>query len=104
MFSSRASALLKRHLRFGPIKHHTQARCFHGAMPTRTDGVFKDLTEMRVRTPWIEALRQRKEEGIDPTKRSDVPATPADMDLSPRRMSDSYHRVVRWYQDLRECH
>ncbi|KAI4234753.1 MAG: hypothetical protein LQ349_003594, partial [Xanthoria aureola] len=52
------------------------------------------LTEMRVRTPWIEALRKKEEEGIDPTQRSNTPATPSDRDLAPKRMSDSYHRVV----------
>ncbi|KAI4172234.1 MAG: hypothetical protein LQ343_003669 [Gyalolechia ehrenbergii] len=49
---------------------------------------------MRVRTPWIEALRKKKEEGIDPTRKSSTPATPSDRDLTPKRMADSYHRVV----------
>ncbi|KAI4110874.1 MAG: hypothetical protein LQ345_006911 [Seirophora villosa] len=49
---------------------------------------------MRVRTPWVEALRKKQEEGIDPTKKSDVAATPSDRDLTPKRMADSYHRVV----------
>ena len=49
---------------------------------------------MRVRTPWIEALRKKREEGIDPTKKSNTPETPPDRDLKPKRMSDSFHRVV----------
>lgn len=49
---------------------------------------------MRVRTPWIEALRKKQEEGIDPTKKSSTPAAPPDRDLTPKRMADSYHRVV----------
>ena len=49
---------------------------------------------MRVRTPWIEALRKKREEGIDPTKKSDTPTTPPDRDLKPKKMSDSFHRVV----------
>ncbi|KAL8939423.1 MAG: hypothetical protein Q9211_002748 [Gyalolechia sp. 1 TL-2023] len=49
---------------------------------------------MRVRTPWIEALRKKQEEGIDPTRKSSTPATPSDRDLAPKRMVDSYHRVV----------
>ena len=49
---------------------------------------------MRVRTPWIEALRKKREEGIDPTKKSDTPETPPNRDLRPKKMSDSYHRVV----------
>ena len=67
---------------------------FHISPRWQTDGVFKELTEMRVRTPWIEALRKKEEEGIDPTRRSDTPATPSNRDLTPKRMSDSYHRVV----------
>ncbi|KAI4125385.1 MAG: hypothetical protein LQ338_004278 [Usnochroma carphineum] len=49
---------------------------------------------MRVRTPWIEALKKKQEEGIDPTKKSSTPATPSNRDLTPKRMADSYHRVV----------
>ena len=59
-----------------------------------TDGVYKDLTAMRVRTPWVEALRKKREEGIDPTKKSNTPAAPPDRDLKPKKMSDSFHRVV----------
>ncbi|KAL8994243.1 MAG: hypothetical protein Q9169_005737 [Polycauliona sp. 2 TL-2023] len=66
---------------------HLSPRC-------STDGVFKELTEMRVRTPWIEALRKKEEDGIDPTQKSEIPATPSNRDLTPKRMSDSYHRVV----------
>ncbi|KAL8733351.1 MAG: hypothetical protein Q9166_002175 [cf. Caloplaca sp. 2 TL-2023] len=71
-----------------------KTRQLHVSPRRLTDGVFKELTEMRVRTPWIEALRKKEEEGIDPTQRSSTPATPADRDLAPKRMSDSYHRVV----------
>ncbi|KAL8808074.1 MAG: hypothetical protein Q9182_000352 [Xanthomendoza sp. 2 TL-2023] len=71
----------------GTRQLHVSPRC-------QTDGVFKELTEMRVRTPWIEALRKREKDGIDPTKKSSIPATPPDRDLTPRSMSDSYHRVV----------
>ena len=49
---------------------------------------------MRVRTPWIEALRKKRGEGIDPIKKSNTPATPPDRDLKPKKMSDSFHRVV----------
>ncbi|KAI4141878.1 MAG: hypothetical protein L6R39_005153 [Caloplaca ligustica] len=69
-------------------------RRFHVSSSRTTDGVFKELTNMRVRTPWIEALRKKQEEGIDPTKKSSTPAAPPDRDLTPKRMADSYHRVV----------
>ena len=78
------------------------ARQFHISQRQRTDGVFKELTEMRVRTPWIEALRKKQEEGIDPTQKSNTPATPSDRDLTPKRMADSYHRVVRLHQRISE--
>lgn len=44
--------------------------------------------------PWPEALRKQREHGIDLTKKSDTLATPFDRDLSPKKMSNSYHRVV----------
>lgn len=50
---------------------------------------------MRVRTPWIEALEKQRKEGFDPTKPPSTPATPPDRDLTPKKMSDSFHRVVR---------
>ena len=61
-------------------------------MTTRkeTEGVYKALTEMRVQTPWIEALKSREmaansapnaSEGVKP-------------DLTPKRMSDSFFRFV----------
>ena len=73
-------------------------RQLHVTPAYRTDGVYRDLTNMRVRTPWVEALRKQRADGIDPTKKSDTPATPANRDLRPKRMSDSFHRVVRTYQ------
>lgn len=48
-----------------------------------------------MQTPWIEALRRQQREGGDPTKPSGIPETPAERDLNPRKMSDSYHSVVR---------
>ena len=50
---------------------------------------------MRVETPWIEALRKHREEGYDPTKISSTAATPPDRELTSKKMSDSFHRVVR---------
>jgi hypothetical protein len=53
-----------------------------------------DLTENRIQTPWIDALREKERGGHDPTKPSGKSETPNDRDLSPKRMSDSYHSVV----------
>ncbi|KAL9606850.1 MAG: hypothetical protein Q9204_009442, partial [Flavoplaca sp. TL-2023a] len=87
-----ASRALKPHLKTC-IQSPQAKRQLHPSPTWQTDGVFKELTEMRVRTPWIEALRKKEEEGIDPTQRSSTPATPSNRDLTPKRMSDSYHRV-----------
>lgn len=69
-------------------------RQLHTTPCYRTDGVYQDLTNMRVRTPWIEALRRKRQEEVDPTKKSSTPVTPSDRDLGPKKMSDSFHRVV----------
>lgn len=79
----------------GILYRSRDARQLHVSTRLQTDGVFKELTEMRVRTPWIEALRKKDEEGIEPTEKSNIPATPSNRDLTPKRMADSYHRVVR---------
>lgn len=49
---------------------------------------------MRVRTPWVEALRKQRGEGSDQAQASSTPATLPDPDLTPKKMSDSFHRVV----------
>lgn len=69
-------------------------RRFHVTPAPSTDGVYRDLTNMRVRTPWVEALRKQREEGSDSTGTSRTSATPMHRDLTPKRMSDSLHRVV----------
>ena len=69
-------------------------RQLHATSTRNTDGVYKDLTNMRVRTPWVEAWRKKQEEEKDPSKETTMPATPAERDLKPKRMSDSFHRVV----------
>lgn len=67
-----------------------QARHLHGTPSHRTDGVFRGLTDDRLPTPWIEAFRMQQEgKGTGPS--SDEPC---ERDLTPRKMSDSYHRVV----------
>lgn len=61
---------------------------------TQTDGVFRALTNERVEVPWVEAFRRQQTQGKEPQQESGTPQTPADRDLSPRTMSDSYHSVV----------
>ncbi|KAH6873893.1 HotDog domain-containing protein [Thelonectria olida] len=70
------------------------ARCgrnwFHTTPPSRTDGVFRGLTDTRLPMPWIEAFRLQQQD-----KSVHIPEDgPRERDLSPKKMSDSYHRVV----------
>ena len=82
---SRAPAVLV------PLRSRALRR-FHATPICSTDGVYRELTNMRVATPWVEALRKQREEGPNPTKTLN---TPTDRDLKPKKMSDSFHRVVR---------
>ncbi|KAK3067807.1 hypothetical protein LTR53_015100 [Teratosphaeriaceae sp. CCFEE 6253] len=59
-----------------------------------TDGVFRELTDQRVQTPWIEALRQRQQEGQEAARERSEPKTPKERDLAPKKMSDSHHSVI----------
>lgn len=77
------------------VSYRLLCRKYHATPCYHTDGVFRALTEARVRTPWIEALRRRKaEERGDRTAPAKFSA-PRAVDLKPKRMSDSYHSVVR---------
>lgn len=72
--------------------HKSRSRWFQTTTPRPTDGVFRGLTDDRLPTPWIEAFR-KQQAGKGTTAASE--AQPGkERDLSPRRMSDSYHRVV----------
>ncbi|KAI2633266.1 Thioesterase/thiol ester dehydrase-isomerase [Hypomontagnella submonticulosa] len=70
--------------------HFYPKRCLHGTAARHTDGVFRGLTDDRLPMPWIEAWRLQQE-GKDIA--SDE-ARSQERDLSPKKMSDSYHRVV----------
>lgn len=82
----RHGARLIAHRMFPP----SHGRFFSVATARRTEGVYKALTDMRVRTPWIEALRQR-ESDESPAK---VAAEAVKPNLTPKRMKDSYFRFV----------
>lgn len=66
-------------------------RCFHATPIRSTDGVSEALTEMRVRTPWIEALRKSRKTG---SQSAAVATDPVKPDLTPKKMSDSYFKFV----------
>jgi acyl-coenzyme A thioesterase 9 len=49
---------------------------------------------MRVKKPWIEALRESQANSSDTSADSGKPAVSSDRKPEPKRMSDSYHSVV----------
>lgn len=71
----------------------SQARAFSACTRCRTDGVYQELTAMRTRTPFIEAFRKQQE----PQGQKDAALASSEKverDLSPKSMSESYHKVV----------
>ncbi|KAL2355627.1 HotDog domain-containing protein [Cryomyces antarcticus] len=87
IYPARPTQVVARPYRLLDRKLHTTARC-------STDGVFRALTESRIETPWIEALRKKQHEDLDPSKPSGKPESPTNRNLEPKKMSDSYHSVV----------
>ncbi|KAF2872538.1 HotDog domain-containing protein [Massariosphaeria phaeospora] len=82
---------------FGPrsiVIPSVRDRSFHSSSPQRTDGVFRALTEQRVRTPWIEAFRRQQKEQKDPSAAEEPQEVPKDRQLTPKRMNESYSSVV----------
>jgi hypothetical protein len=67
---------------------------FHSSPNMHTDGVFRALTESRVKTPWIEAFRKQQHENGARTNVSSQSTSSANRKLEPKRMSDSFHSVV----------
>jgi acyl-coenzyme A thioesterase 9 len=76
----------------GPQRQAVQVpkrRPFSTTPPRMTDGVYKAITDMRIRTPWIEALRKSREGSAGA-----APAGPVRPDLAPKKMSDSFVKFV----------
>lgn len=74
-----------------------QSRWFRTTSPRATDGVFRGLTDDRLPTPWIEAFKMQQEGKSTSTPEGGEAGHQSgsqERHLSPRRMSDSYHRVV----------
>lgn len=63
-------------------------RCLSATPTPAYDGVYKELTAMKLQKPWLRALKERNAGLADPKK----PAPP--QDLAPKRMKDSYHSLV----------
>ena len=74
----------------------------HCSPQRRTDGVFRALTDARIAIPWITALR-----GSQSSEKVEGKPGPnlCQRDLTPKRMQDSFHRVVlplaqdKWLSD-----
>ena len=75
-------------------------RRFHNSRRNNTDGVYPALTEMRVKIPWIEALRKQRAAGMGSGDKSGTTNTLSSRDLKPKKMSDSYHRFVGYHPTL----
>ena len=71
--------------------HLRTQHALHTSAYLWTDGVYKELANMRVRTPWIEALRLSRATGSQSAAQPEDPITP---DLTPKKMSDSYVSVI----------
>ncbi|KFY25418.1 hypothetical protein V493_04671 [Pseudogymnoascus sp. VKM F-4281 (FW-2241)] len=70
-----------------------QQRHFASTPKCLTDGVYGELTEMRTRTPFIEAFR--KQHNGDQTPATDAAVEEkAPIDTTPKRMSESFHKVI----------
>lgn len=54
----------------------------------------RNIHFLPVQTPWIEALRKKQNEGADPSAATGKQEVPTDRQLTPKRMSESYHSVV----------
>ncbi|MCJ1310250.1 hypothetical protein MMC25_003912 [Agyrium rufum] len=77
------------------VRTNVRYRNFSIVRELRTDGVFSALTEMRVKTPWIEALRQKQKEDAGETfGKPALPFIQADRKLAPKRMADSHHAMI----------
>ncbi|KAI1827300.1 Thioesterase/thiol ester dehydrase-isomerase [Xylaria intraflava] len=86
--SPSASFKISQSLRALPLR--PAARSIHATPVRRTDGVFSGLTDGRPRLPWIEAFKLQQE-GKNISLHDGMPDQ---RDMSPKKMSDSYHRVV----------
>ena len=63
-------------------------RRFHRSHVDLEQRAFEGLTQSRITTPWLDALENQKK-GI-----SQSPTKIEQQDLSPKKMSDTYHRAV----------
>ncbi|GAM84894.1 hypothetical protein ANO11243_028960 [Dothideomycetidae sp. 11243] len=77
-----------------PFQASRCRRSISSSLPRETQGVFRSLTDSRCKRAWIDAFTeiQAGEHGKAPAAAKS--SEPAQRDLSPRKMRDSYHSVV----------
>ncbi|KAK5090014.1 hypothetical protein LTR05_000183 [Lithohypha guttulata] len=80
---------IKQHRLWTGPYHLEGLRAFSSLPPRCTDGVYKELTAMRVRKPWIEAFRESQKLEKDSTQKEHPRP-----DTTPKSMRDSYVRVI----------
>lgn len=73
-----------------------QQRQFTSTPKCLTDGVYGELTAMRTRTPFIKAFREKQEGNQSAAVGASV-GEKAPIDTTPKRMSESFHKVVSIY-------
>lgn len=66
------------------------SRAFSLSRRRTTDGVFRDLTDVRLAIPWSTALERREKGQVDQSHS----ISQAERDLSLKKMSDSYFSTV----------
>ncbi|KAL7274989.1 hypothetical protein RUND412_002083 [Rhizina undulata] len=67
-------------------------RCFTTTHISSYEGVYKELQTMRLQKPYLQALAQKRA-GIVPDTSEGKNAT-GERQLTPKRMSDSYHKLI----------
>lgn len=92
IMASKTAVTCLRRFRSSHVGH--LQRAFSASAQTRTDGVFRALTTQRNEKPWVEAFREQQAKDSNAKGASGQSSALKDRDLSPKRMSDSYHSVV----------
>lgn len=91
--SLRAARSVTRRCKPSPdLLPYVTARSFRTGTPLRrgTHGVFRGLSDERLPMPWIEAFKLKQEGQVPNFAESQQ----QERDMSPKKMKDSYHRVV----------
>ena len=106
MIAPRLRSLVRVKRSVCPFKPRLKAqyKYFSVHRPCLTDGVFGELTAMRTRMPFIEAFKRQVEKDNGAIVAQSGHSKPeVKNELSPKTMSDSYHRVVSLLESNEAC-